>query len=99
MLIAGSIALPLEAKFVGFENATCAKHRIFRALLGGACVGIVFAAFSLLPFAFLELIGWKFVKYFLTVLVAALFVPFLFKKLISLFSLPKLPWWSSKEIT
>ena len=81
MLIAGAIALPLEAKFVGFENATCAKNRIFRALVGGACVGIVFAAFSLLPFAFLEEIGWKFVKYFLTVLVAALFVPFLFKKL------------------
>ena len=81
MLIAGTIALPLEKKLIGFENATCAKHRIFRALVGIGCVGIVFGAFSLLPFAFLELIGWKFVKYFLTVLVGAFFVPFLFKKL------------------
>ena len=70
-----------EKKLIGFENATCAKHRVFRALVGIGCVGIVFGAFSILPFAFLELIGWKFVKYFLTVLVGAFFVPFLFKKL------------------
>ena len=81
MLIAGTIALPLEKKFIGFKNATSAKHRIFRALIGIACVGIVFGAFSILPFDFLEQIGWKFVKYFLTVFIAAFFVPFLFKKL------------------
>lgn len=80
MLIAGSIALPLEEKLVGFANATCTKNRLYRGLVGGVCVGIVFALFSL-PFPFLEQIGWKFVKYFLTVLVGALFVPFLFKKL------------------
>ena len=81
MLIAGTIALPLEEKFIGFTDATCWKNRALRLLIGVVCVGVVFGAFSLLPFAFLELIGWKFVKYFLTVLTATLLVPFLFKKL------------------
>lgn len=81
MLIAGTIALPLEEKFIGFTDATCWKNRALRLLIGVVCVGVVFGAFSLLPFAFLELISWKFVKYFLTVLTATLLVPFLFKKL------------------
>ena len=81
MMIAGTIALPIEEKFIGFTDATCPKNRCLRLLIGIGCVGVVFGAFSLLPFAFLELIGWKFVKYFLTVLTATLLVPFLFKKL------------------
>ncbi len=81
MLIAGTIALPLENKLIGFQNANGAKQRLLRALIGIACVGIVYGGFSVLPFAFLDLIGWKFVKYFLTVVAATLLVPFLFKKL------------------
>ena len=81
MLIAGTIALPIEEKFIRFTDASGWKNRALRLLIGVGCVGVVFGAFSLLPFAFLELIGWKFVKYFLTVLVATLLVPFLFKKL------------------
>jgi membrane-associated phospholipid phosphatase len=81
MLIAGTIALPIEEKFIRFTDTNGWKKRALRLLIGVACVGVVFGAFSLLPFAFLELIGWKFVKYFLTVLVATLLVPFLFKKL------------------
>ena len=80
MLIAGAIALPLENKFIGFENATSRKNLLYRFLIGVGCVGVVFGLFSL-PFAFLDLVGWKFVKYFLTVLVGVLLVPFLFKKL------------------
>ncbi|MBQ8375297.1 MAG: phosphatase PAP2 family protein [Clostridia bacterium] len=81
MIAATAIALPIENKFVQFENATGVKNRIFRALVGIVCVGLVFGLFSFLPFAFLEEYGWKLVKYFLTVLTGALFVPFLFKKL------------------
>ena len=81
MLIAGAIALPIEQKFIGFTDAAGWKNRALRLLVGVGCVGIVFGAFSLLPFPFLQLIGWKFVKYFLTVLAATLLVPFLFKKL------------------
>ena len=81
MLIAGAIALPIEEKWIGFTDATGWKNRLFRLGIGVLCVGMVFGGFSLLPFAFLELIGWKFVKYFLTVLAATLLVPFLFKKL------------------
>ena len=81
MMIAGTIALPIEEKFIGFTDTTSWKNRVLRLLIGVGCVGVVFGAFSLLPFAFLELIGWKFVKYFLTVLTAILLVPFLFKKL------------------
>ena len=81
MLLAGTICLPVEEKFIGFENAKSWKHRLFRLLIGFACVGVVFGAFSLLPFDFLEQIGWKFVKYFLTVATATLLVPFLYKKL------------------
>ena len=57
------------------------KNRIFRALIGLACVGAIFALFSYLPFAFLDLWAFKFIKYFLTVLSGALLAPYLFVKL------------------
>ncbi len=79
MLIAGAIALPIEEKYIGFENATSKKNLLYRLLIGVGCVGVVFGLFSL-PFAFLDLIGWKFVKYFLTVMTGVILVPFLFKK-------------------
>lgn len=79
--IAVCICLPLENKFIGFSDATSAKNRVFRALVGLGCVGVVFGLFSFLPFAFLELWRWKFVKYFSTIVTATLLVPFLFKKL------------------
>ena len=80
-ILAAAIALPIENRSVQFQNAVGVKNRIWRALIGLACVGIVFGAFSFLPFAFLDLYVWKFVKYFITVLVGALLVPFLFVKL------------------
>ncbi len=79
-ICATAIALPIENKWIAFENAQSWKHRIYRALVGLFSVGLVFGAFSLLPFAFLELWGWKLVKYFLTVLTGVLLVPYLFKK-------------------
>ena len=79
--IAATIALPIENRAIQFENAKGVKNRILRALVGIACVGVVFGAFSFLPFAFLDLYIWKFAKYFLTVLTGALLVPFLFVKL------------------
>ena len=78
---AAAICLPLENKFIKFADAKGAKSRILRALVGLVCVGAVYCLFSFLPFHFLELLPWKFVKYFLTVSVATLLVPFLFKKL------------------
>ena len=78
---AAAICLPLENKYICFEDAKGAKNRIFRALIGLGCVGAVYCLFSFLPFAFLELLPWKFVKYFLTVSVATLLVPYLFKKI------------------
>ena len=80
MLIAGAIALPIEEKFIGFENATSRKNLVYRFLIGAGCVGLVFGLFSFLPFEFLDLIAWKFVKYFCTVLTGVLLVPYLFKK-------------------
>lgn len=80
-ICAAAIAIPLQQKFIGFKNASGVKNRLFRALVGAACVGLVFGLFSYLPFAFLENWGWKFVKYFLTVLVGALLTPYLFVKL------------------
>ena len=79
--VAAALCLPIENKFIKFEDAKCAKNRIFRALIGLGCVGAVYCLFSFLPFEFLELLPWKFVKYFLTVSTATLLVPFLFKKL------------------
>lgn len=76
-----AICMPLEHKFVKFENATSAKGRLLRLLVGFACVGVVFGGFSVLPFAFLEELSWKFAKYFLTIMAATLLAPALFKKL------------------
>lgn len=80
-MCAAAIAIPVQEKFVRFENAKGVKNRIFRALVGIVCVGLVYGLFSYLPFAFLKQFGWKLVKYFLTVLVGALLVPYLFVKL------------------
>ena len=79
--VATAICLPVENKWIGFENTDSLKNKLLRALLGVACVGVVFGGFSFLPFAFLEGLFWKFVKYFLTVSTATLLVPFLIKKL------------------
>lgn len=80
-MVAASICWPLEKRYIGFENATCAKNRIFRAGIGLVCVGAVFGLFSYLPLAFLEHLAWKFVKYFLTLATGSLLVPYLFVKL------------------
>ena len=79
--VATAICLPLENKFVQFENATGVKNRIYRVLIGFACVGLVYGGISVLPFDFLDLLIWKFVKYFLTIVMATLVTPYLFKKL------------------
>lgn len=79
--VAAAICLPIENKRVRFENQPSIKKKLYRLVLGLFCVGVVYGGFSLLPFAFLELWGWKFVKYFLTVITGALLVPYLFVKL------------------
>lgn len=79
--VGAAVCIPLEHKFVKFENATSMKGRLLRMLIGFVCVGVVFGGFSVLPFAFLEELGWKFAKYFLTIMAATLLAPALFKKL------------------
>ncbi len=79
--VAAAICLPIENKWIRFENQPSFSKKLYRLSLGLFCVGVVFGTFSLLPFAFLELWGWKFVKYFLTVITGALLVPYLFVKL------------------
>lgn len=79
--VASAICLPLENKFIAFENTEYIKKKVLRALVGIGCVGLIFGTFSFLPFEFLEELVWKFVKYFLTVATATLLVPYLFKKL------------------
>ncbi|MBQ9728094.1 MAG: phosphatase PAP2 family protein [Clostridia bacterium] len=79
--VATTLCLPLENKYIDFQNATSWKNRGWRALVGFICVGVVYGLFSFLPFAFLEKYVWKFVKYFLVVVTGALLVPYLFKKL------------------
>ena len=77
-MCAAAIAAPIEQKFVGFQIRKGALRTLFRALVGFACVGVVFALSAALPWSFLWL---KWIKYFLLVLTAALLVPFLFVKL------------------
>lgn len=77
-MCAAAIAAPIEQKFVGFQIRKGALRKLFRALVGFACVGVVFALSAALPWSFLWL---KWIKYFLLVLTAALLVPFLFVKL------------------
>ncbi len=79
--VATAVCVPLEHALVKFENAKSGKKKLFRMLVGLACVGLVFGAFSVLPFEFLENLEWKFVKYFATVATAILVVPGLFKAL------------------
>lgn len=76
-MCAAAIAAPIENKFVNFEIRKGAVKKLFRALVGFACVGIVFAIFAALPRSFLWI---KWLKYFLLVLSAALLAPWLFKK-------------------
>lgn len=78
--VGAAICIPLEHKFVKFENAKSGKARLLRLLVGFICVGVVFGGFSLLPFAFLEGLEWKFAKYFLTITSATLVAPALFQK-------------------
>lgn len=78
--LATAICLPIENRWIGFENATTFKKKILRALVGLVCVGVVFGGFSFLPFGFLENLEWKFIKYFSIVVTGTLFVPFLFRK-------------------
>ncbi len=78
--VATAICVPLEHALIKFENTKGAKNKLLRVLVGLVCVGLVFGAFSFLPFEFLEKLEWKFVKYFLTVFTAILIVPALFKK-------------------
>lgn len=77
-MCAAAIATPIEQKFVGFQIQKGALKKLLRALTGFACVGVVFALFAALPWSFL---WWKWLKYFVLVLSAALLAPFLFVKL------------------
>lgn len=77
-MCAAALALPIEHKYIGFKIEKGALKKLFRMLVGFACVGVVFAIFAALPWAFLWI---KWLKYFLLVLSAALLAPFVFKKL------------------
>ena len=79
--LSSAICMPIENKFIRFENPTNGKNKFFRTLLGIALVGLVFVLFSYLPLPFLQLWRWKFIKYALTIATASLLVPYLFKKL------------------
>ena len=72
------IAIPLENKYINFENQKDAKKNWARAGMGLLCVVGEYLLFSaILPSGILS----SFIKYFLLVMVAALLVPYLFKKL------------------
>lgn len=78
LCVATAIALPIENKLIDFQNATGAKNRVLRAVIGLACVGVVYVVFSILPWQTLLM---KWIKYFLLVIVGAVGVPCLFKKI------------------
>ena len=78
LCVGGAIALPLENKYIDLQNATGIKNRILRAVIGLAIVGAVYVIFSILPWQFLWM---KWIKYCCLVIVGALAVPMLFKKL------------------
>ncbi len=78
LCIGAAIALPIENKYIDLANATGVKNRLLRAGIGLVLVGATYLIFSILPWQPLWI---KWVKYFSLVLVGALFVPFLFKKL------------------
>ena len=72
------IGVPLEHKYIKFENHKDAKKNWARAGMGLLCVVGEYLLFSaILPSGILS----SFIKYFLLVMVAALLVPYLFKKL------------------
>lgn len=77
-LCATAIALPIENKLIDFQDPKGVKNRLLRLVVGFIPVAVVFVGFSLLPW---QTYLVKFIKYFLLILTAALFVPFLFKKL------------------
>jgi hypothetical protein len=72
------IGVPLEHKYIKFENHKDAKKNWARAGMGLLCVGAEYLLFSALP---ISGIIASFIKYFLLVMVAAVLVPYLFKKL------------------
>ena len=76
---AAAICMPIEHKFIRFENQRNWKKLLLRGVIGLALVAGIFALFSYLPFAFLEELPWKFVKYFCVVACATLGAPALFK--------------------
>ena len=78
LCVGGAIALPVENKYIDLQNATGVKKRILRALIGLAIVAVVYVVFSILPWQPLWI---KWIKYFSLVIVGALAVPMLFKKL------------------
>ena len=78
LCVGGAIALPLENKFIQMANATGTKNRILRAVIGLAIVGLVYVVFSILPW---QPLWMKWIKYFSLVLVGAVGVPMLFKKI------------------
>ncbi len=72
------VGIQLEHKYINFENHKVAKKNWARAGMGLLCVGAEYLLFSaLLPSGILS----SFIKYFLLVIVAAVLVPALFKKL------------------
>lgn len=75
---AAAISVPLENKFINFKIEKGGKKKLLRALVGFACVGVVFAVFAALPLSFLWV---KWLKYFLLVCAAALLATFLFVRL------------------
>ena len=72
------IGVPLEHKYIKFENHKDAKKNWARAGMGLLCVAAEYLLFSALP---ISGIIASFIKYFLLVMVAAVLVPYLFKKL------------------
>ena len=72
------IGIPLEHKYINFENHKESKKNWARAGIGLLCVAAEYLLFSALP---ISGIIASFIKYFLLVMVAALLVPYLFKKL------------------
>ena len=72
------IGIPLEHKYIKFENHKDAKKNWARAGMGLLCVAAEYLLFSALP---ISGIIASFIKYFLLVMVAAVLVPYLFKKM------------------
>ena len=78
LCVSAAIALPIENKYIDMQNATGVKNRLLRAVIGLAIVAVVYVGFSVLPW---QPLWMKWIKYFFLVIVGALAVPMLFKKL------------------